>query len=111
MTEWPGERESAISWLMVFISLPERSAKGAEEFDHNTIKKHEQLPLKLGMLDPIYFLMYSTNEKISITQIEGNFPQSAFPKREQREQFVKDWPQVPDEKFKQYLPGLGTTRR
>jgi len=25
--------------------------KGAEEFDHNTIKKHEQLPLKLGMLD------------------------------------------------------------
>ena len=32
--------------------------KGAEKFDHNTIKKHEQLPLKLGMLNPVYFLMY-----------------------------------------------------
>jgi aldehyde:ferredoxin oxidoreductase len=77
--------------------------KGAEEFDHNTVKKHEQLPLKLGMLDPIYYLMYSTNEKISITQIEGNWPQAAFPTMEQRENFVKDWPQLPNEKFKQYL--------
>ena len=76
---------------------------GAEEFAHNTIKKHEQLPLKLGMLDPLYYLMYSTNEKISITQIEGNWPQAAFPTREQRERFVKDWPQLPDEKFKEYL--------
>jgi aldehyde:ferredoxin oxidoreductase len=47
--------------------------------------------------------MYSTNEKISITQIEGQWPQSAFPTMEQREAFVKDWPQLPDEKFKQYL--------
>ena len=47
--------------------------------------------------------MYSTNEKISITQIEGNFPQAAFPTREEREEFVKDWLQVPDEKFKQYF--------
>ncbi len=76
---------------------------GAEEFDHNTIKKHEQLPLKLGTLDPLYYLMYSTNEKISITQIEGQWPQSAFPTREQREAFVKDWPQLPDDRFKQYL--------
>jgi aldehyde:ferredoxin oxidoreductase len=77
--------------------------KGAEAFAHNIIKKHEQLPLKLSMLDPLYFLMYSTNEKISITQIEGNWPQAAFPTREQREAFVKEWPQLPDEKFKQYL--------
>jgi len=76
---------------------------GAEAFDHNTIKKHEQLPLKLGMLDPLYYLMYSTNEKISITQIEGQWPQTPFPTREQREEFVKDWPQLPDEHFKQYL--------
>jgi aldehyde:ferredoxin oxidoreductase len=80
-----------------------RIGKGAEEYAHNNIKKHEQLPLKLGTLDPLYFLMYSTNEKISITQIEGNWPQAAFPTREQRETFVKDWPQIPDEKFKQYL--------
>jgi aldehyde:ferredoxin oxidoreductase len=80
-----------------------RIGKGAEKYAHNNIKKHEQLPIKLGMLDPLYFLMYTTNEKISITQIEGNWPQAAFPKREQRERFVKDWPQLPDEKFKEIL--------
>ncbi len=77
--------------------------KGAEEYAHNNIKKHEQLPLKLSMLNPIYFLMYATGEKMNITQIEGQFPQAPFPKREQREAFVKDWLQVPDEKFKQYF--------
>jgi len=77
--------------------------KGAEAYAHNNIKKHEQLPLKLGMLNPVYFLMYSTGEKINITQIEGQFPQAPFPTMEEREDFVKDWIQVPDEKFKQYL--------
>ncbi|MGD8539614.1 MAG: aldehyde ferredoxin oxidoreductase N-terminal domain-containing protein [Candidatus Aminicenantes bacterium] len=77
--------------------------KGAEEYAHNNIKKHEQMPLKLSMLNPIYFLMYSTGEKINITQIEGQFPQMPFPTREEREEFVKDWIQVPDEKFKQYF--------
>jgi benzoyl-CoA reductase subunit BamB len=76
---------------------------GAEAYAHNNIKKHEQLPLKLSMLNPIYFLMYATGEKINITQIEGQFPQAPFPKREQREAFVKDWIQVPDERFKQYF--------
>lgn len=77
--------------------------KGADEYAHNTIKKHEQLPLKLGMLNPIYFLMYCTGEKINVTQIEGQFPQHPFPKMEQREAFVKDWFQVPDDRFKQYF--------
>ena len=77
--------------------------KGAEAYAHNNIKKHEQLPLKLGMLNPVYFLMYSTGEKINITQIEGQFPQAPFPTMEEREDFVKDWIQVPDEKFKKYL--------
>jgi benzoyl-CoA reductase subunit BamB len=76
---------------------------GAEEYAHNNIKKHEQLPLKLSMLNPIYFLMYATGEKVNITQIEGQFPQAPYPKREQREEFVKNWFQVPDEKFKQYF--------
>ena len=76
---------------------------GAEAYAHNNIKKHEQLPLKLSMLNPIYFLMYSTGEKINITQIEGQFPQAPFPKREHREKFCEDWIQVPDEKFKQYF--------
>jgi benzoyl-CoA reductase subunit BamB len=79
-----------------------RIGKGAEKFDHNTIKKHEQLPLKLGMLNPVYYLMYCTGEKINITQIEGQFPQEPFPTREAREEFVQDWFQVPDEKFKKY---------
>ncbi len=77
--------------------------KGAEAYAHNNIKKHEQLPLKLGMLNPVYFLMYCTGEKINITQIEGQFPQSPFPTMEEREDFVKDWVHVPDEKYKQYL--------
>jgi len=76
---------------------------GAEEYAHNNIKKHEQLPLKLSMLNPVYFLMYATGEKINITQIEGQFPQAPYPKREHREAFVKDWFQVPHEKFKQYF--------
>ncbi len=76
---------------------------GSEEYAHNNIKKIEQLPLKLGMLNPIYFLMYCTGEKINITQIEGQFPQAPYPTREQREEFVKDWFQVPDDRFKQYF--------
>ncbi|MBA3012033.1 MAG: aldehyde dehydrogenase [Desulfobacula sp.] len=77
--------------------------KGAQAYAHNNIKKHEQLPLKLSMLNPIYFLMYCTGEKMNITQIEGQFPQAPYPKREHREAFVKDWFHVPDEKFKQYF--------
>jgi len=81
----------------------QKIGKGAEEYAHNNIKKHEQLPLKLGMLNPVYFLMYCTGEKSNITQIEGQFPQAPFPTMEEREEFVKDWVHVPDEKFKQYL--------
>jgi aldehyde:ferredoxin oxidoreductase len=77
--------------------------KGAEEYAHNNIKKTEQLPLKLGMLNPIYFLMYCTGEKINITQIEGNYPQGPFATREEREAFVEDWPHVPDERFKEWF--------
>ena len=77
--------------------------KGAEEYAHNNIKKQEQLPLKLSMLNPIYFLMYCIGEKMNITQIEGQFPQAPFPKREHREKFVEDWIQVPDDRFKQYF--------
>lgn len=78
----------------------EKIGNGAHEYAHNNIKKHEQLPLKLSMLNPIYYLMYCTGEKINITQIEGQFPQAPYPTVEQREAFVKDWIQVPDDKFK-----------
>lgn len=81
----------------------EQIGNGAHQYAHNNIKKHEQLPLKLGMLNPVYYLMYCTGEKINITQIEGQFPQSPFATMEEREDFVKDWIQVPDDKFKQYL--------
>jgi len=81
----------------------EAIGKGAHEYAHNNIKKHEQLPLKLGMLNPMYFLMYSTGAKVNITQIEGNFPQAPFATREEREEFCKDWIQVPDERFKEYF--------
>ena len=118
MPGMPSDTEEKFFWLLERIVRREgigdvlangthwaaqKIGKGAEAYAHNNIKKHEQLPLKLGMLNPIYFLMYCTGEKINITQIEGNFPQAPFPTREEREEFVKDWIQVPDEKFKQYF--------
>lgn len=118
MPGFPSDNEERFYWLLERIVRREgigdiladgtywaakKIGKGAEEFAHNNIKKHEQLPLKLSMLNPIYFLMYCTGEKINITQIEGQFPQAPYPEREQREEFVKDWIQVPDDKFKQYF--------
>ncbi|MHB8919265.1 MAG: aldehyde ferredoxin oxidoreductase family protein, partial [Desulfocucumaceae bacterium] len=118
MAGMPSDNEGRFYWLLDRIVRREgigdvlangtywaarQIGKGAEAYDHNTIKKHEQLPLKLSMLNPIYFLMYSTGEKINITQIEGQFPQAPFATMEEREEFVKDWIQVPDEKFKQYF--------
>ncbi len=118
MPGMPSDNEERFLWLLDKIVRREgigdvlangthwaaqQIGKGAEAYAHNNIKRHEQLPLKLGMLNPIYFLMYSTGEKINITQIEGNFPQAPFARREDREKFVKDWFQVPDEKFKQYF--------
>ncbi|HID31161.1 MAG TPA: aldehyde dehydrogenase, partial [Desulfobacterales bacterium] len=115
---FPADNEERFYWLLERIVRREgigdiladgtywaakEIGKGAEAFAHNTIKKHEQLPIKLGMLNPIYFLMYATGEKINITQIEGQFPQMPFPTREEREEFVKDWIQVPDDRFKQYF--------
>jgi aldehyde:ferredoxin oxidoreductase len=80
--------------------------KGAEAYDHNTIKKQEQIPIKLGTLNPFYYLMWSTGEKVNITQIEGQVPQGPFPTRELREEFVEDWVQIPtgkEERFKQFI--------
>ncbi|MGC2776342.1 MAG: aldehyde ferredoxin oxidoreductase N-terminal domain-containing protein [Bradyrhizobium sp.] len=80
-----------------------RIGNGAEKYDHNTTKNFEQLPIKLGRLNPAYFLMIATGEKMSITQIEGSFPQDPLPTQEQREEFVRKWEAVPDEKFKNYF--------
>jgi benzoyl-CoA reductase subunit BamB len=114
----PAENEERFFWLLDRIVRREgigdvladgtywaaqEIGNGAEEYAHNNIKKHEQMPVKLSMLNPIYFLMYATGEKINITQIEGQFPQMPYPTREEREKFVKDWFQVPDEKFKRYF--------
>jgi aldehyde:ferredoxin oxidoreductase len=77
--------------------------KGAEKYDHNTTKKFEQLPIKLGKVNPAYFLMIATGEKMSITQIEGSFPQDPLPTMEQRQEFVKNWAAVPHEKFKEWF--------
>jgi len=114
----PADNEGRFYWLLDRIVRREgigdvlaagtywaakKIGKGAEEYAHNNIKKQEQLPLKLGMLNPVYFLMYSTGEKINITQIEGQFPQSPFLTKEETEDFIKDWIQVPDDRFKEYL--------
>ena len=75
---------------------------GAEEFDHNTMKKFEQVPLKLGMINYPYFLMYATGEKMNITQIEGSYPQIPIADKEEREKFVKNWDAAPD-RFKKWF--------
>jgi aldehyde:ferredoxin oxidoreductase len=86
------------------VSLAARQiGKGAETFDHNTVKRFEQLPIKLGKVNPAYFLMIATGEKMSITQIEGSFPQDPLPTMEQRQEFVKNWAAVPHEKFKEWF--------
>lgn len=77
--------------------------KGAEKFDHNTTKRFEQIPIKLGKLNPTFFLMIATGEKMGITQIEGSFPQDPFPKADEREAFVKEWTAPPSERFKEYF--------
>jgi len=77
--------------------------KGAEKYDHNTVKKFEQLPIKLGKVNPPYFLMIATGEKMSITQIEGSFPQDPLPTMEERQKFVQNWVATPHEKFKEWF--------
>jgi benzoyl-CoA reductase subunit BamB len=114
----PADNEGRFYWLLDHIVrregigdvladgtywAAEKIGKGAQEYAHNNIKKTEQLPLKLGMLNQMYFLMYCTGEKANITQIEGNFPQAPFPTREAREKFTKEWPHVPDERFKEWF--------
>ena len=118
MAGMPPDNEGRFYWLLDRIVRREgigdaladgtywaaqKIGKGAEAYAHNHIKKQEQLPLKLGMLNPVYFLMYSTGEKINITQIEGQFPQAPFATKQETEDFIKDWIQVPDDRFKEYL--------
>ena len=77
--------------------------RGAEKFDHNTIKKVEQVPLKLGAINYPFFLMYCTGEKVNITQIEGSFPQSPIADKEKRKKFVENWDAAPERFKKWYL--------
>ena len=81
----------------------ERIGKGAEKFDHNTVKKFEQLPIKLGKLNPAYFLMIATGEDMAITQIEGSFPQDPIADPNLREEFIKRWVAIPDKKFAEWF--------
>ncbi|CAG4882828.1 Tungsten-containing aldehyde:ferredoxin oxidoreductase [Georgfuchsia toluolica] len=76
--------------------------KGAEVYDHNTMKKFEQVPIKLSMVNYPYFLMYATGEKMAINQIEGSFPQTPIADRAEREAYVAGWEAAP-ERFKKWL--------
>jgi aldehyde:ferredoxin oxidoreductase len=76
---------------------------GAEAFDHNTTKKVEQVPLKLGVINYPFYLMYCTGEKMNITQIEGSFPQAPIADPEKRKTFVEKWEAAPERFKKWYL--------
>lgn len=83
-------------------SAARQIGNGAEAYDHNTIKKFEQVPIKLGYVNYPYFLMYATGEKMNITQIEGSFPQAPIADKKEREAFVKKWSAAP-ERFKKWF--------
>lgn len=78
-----------------------RIGRGAEAYDHSA-KKIEQAPLRPEMVNYPYFLMYATGEKMSITQIEGSFPQTPIPDKKEREAFVRNWDAAP-EMFKKWF--------
>ena len=104
LVEKIARREGIGDILANGVSLAARHiGKGAEAYDHNTVKNFEQVPIKLVKLNPVYFLMTATGEKMTITQIEGSFPQNPLPTIEQRQNFVDKWYAVPNEKFKEYF--------
>ena len=84
-------------------SAARQIGNGAEEYDHNTTKKVEQVPLKLGVINYPFFLMYCTGEKMNITQIEGSFPQAPIGDMEKRKKFVENWDAAPERFKKWYL--------
>jgi len=127
MAGMPDDTEGRFLWLIDKVARREgigdilangtyrasRQIKGAEPYCHNTIKKMEDLPLKLEMLNYHYFLMYCINDKQTITQIRGTWPQPGWPPHQplpSREEYIKDWIQVPDEKFKQYYLDEGVNK-
>jgi aldehyde:ferredoxin oxidoreductase len=84
-------------------SAARQIGKGAEAFDRNTTKKLEQTTMGIEELSPVHFLMTVTGAKLSLAGIDGAFPFSPLPTREEREKFVENWVAVPDEKFKRYF--------
>jgi aldehyde:ferredoxin oxidoreductase len=80
----------------------QKIGNGAEKYANNTIKGQEQLGFRTPFFNPVYFLMFATGEKLDIRMMQGQVPQEPFRSRKAREEFAKDWFQVPDEKFKQY---------
>ena len=80
--------------------------QGRREIDHNTMKKFEQLPIKLGKLNPAYFLMIATGEDMAITQIEGSFPQDPITDPELKEEFVRSGTR-PRKEVHKVVPAVG----
>lgn len=77
--------------------------RGAEKYDRNTIKKVEQLPIKLYKLNPIYFIWWSVMDRWSITLMQGTWPQDPVDDREKREEFARKWEAAPNDMFKQWF--------
>ena len=84
-------------------SAASQIGNGAEAFNRNTTKKLEQTTMGIEELSPIHFLMTVTGAKLSLAGIDGTFPFSPLPTRQEREKFVEDWVAVPDEKFKRFF--------
>ncbi|MCL2336511.1 MAG: aldehyde dehydrogenase [Firmicutes bacterium] len=75
---------------------------GAEKYEHNTIKKFEQVPVKLGKVNYPYYLMYCTSDKMAINQTEGSYPQDPIADLEERQKFADEWLSAP-KRFQRYF--------
>jgi benzoyl-CoA reductase subunit BamB len=77
--------------------------KGAEKYGKlYCLKGQDQIGVPMPFINPVYYLMIGTGEKLDVRMMQGQVPQHPFSSKKVREEWVKDWFQVPDEKFKQY---------
>ena len=76
---------------------------GAEDYAHNNIKKQEQLPLKLGNAESRLLPHVFHRREDQHHPDRRAVPAGTLSDKEETEDFMKDWIQVPDDKFKEYL--------
>jgi aldehyde:ferredoxin oxidoreductase len=117
LPEFPADSAQRLSYLVEIVARREglgdllakgvyqaarEIGKGAEAYDRSA-KKIEQAPLKPETAAYPHFLMHATGGKMSITQIEGSFPQAPIAAKKARKELVKHWDAAPENFKKLFL--------